>query len=55
MARRSLAGTAALRNAPILRRVEGIAPRDEIAFTLDGRACTTMIVPGMHVRTGARR
>jgi predicted molibdopterin-dependent oxidoreductase YjgC len=25
---------------PILARIEGLAPRDEIAFTLDGRACT---------------
>jgi predicted molibdopterin-dependent oxidoreductase YjgC len=94
---------------PILRRIEGLAPRDAIAFTLDGRACTalegdtvltailtqgerlresdfsdvpragfclmgacqdcwvqldsgerlractTMLVPGMNVRTGARR
>ena len=96
-------------DTPILRRIEGLAPRDEIAFTLDGRACnayegdtvltailtqsqrlrgsdfsdapragfclmgacqdcwvqlesgerlracTTMLVPGMQVRTGARR
>ena len=94
---------------PILTRLEGLAPRDEIAFALDGRACTafegdtvltailtrsqrlrqgdfsdapragfclmgacqdcwvqlesgerlractTMLVPGMQVRTGARR
>lgn len=25
---------------PILARIDGLAPRDEIAFTLDGRACT---------------
>ena len=25
---------------PILKRIEGLVPRDEIAFTLDGRACT---------------
>ena len=95
--------------APILKRITSAAPRDEIAFTLDGRACTglegdsvltavltrgerlresdfseasragfclmgacqdcwvqldsgerlractTMLVPGMQVRTGARR
>ena len=94
---------------PLLTRIAGAAPRDEIAFTLDGRACTgfegdtvltallthgdrlresdfsdatragfclmgacqdcwvqlesgerlractTMLVPGMQVRTGARR
>ncbi len=94
---------------PILKRIAGATPRDEIAFALDGRACaaregdtvltalltqgqrlresdfsdapragfclmgacqdcwvqlesgerlracTTMLVPGMHVRTGARR
>ena len=94
---------------PILKRIAGAAPRDAIAFVLDGRACTglegdtvlaailthgerlresdfsdapragfclmgacqdcwvqlesgerlractTMLVPGMHVRTGARR
>ena len=26
--------------APILKRIAGGAPRDEIAFVLDGRACT---------------
>jgi predicted molibdopterin-dependent oxidoreductase YjgC len=26
----------------ILKRIEGLAPRDEIAFTLDGHACTTL-------------
>ena len=25
---------------PILKRIEGLAPRDEIAFTLDGQACS---------------
>ena len=25
---------------PILKRIAGAPPRDEIAFTLDGRACT---------------
>ena len=108
VAREGAAG-AALSDTPILRRIEGLAPRDEIAFTLDGRACnayegdtvltailtqsqrlrgsdfsdapragfclmgacqdcwvqlesgerlracTTMLVPGMQVRTGARR
>jgi predicted molibdopterin-dependent oxidoreductase YjgC len=98
-----------LSGAPILRRIASDATREEIAFTLDGRACTglegdtvltailtqgerlresdfsdapragfclmgacqdcwvrlesgerlractTMLVPGMHVRTGARR
>jgi predicted molibdopterin-dependent oxidoreductase YjgC len=98
-----------LSGAPILKRIASDAPRDEIAFTLDGRACiglegdtvlaailtqsqrlresdfsdapragfclmgacqdcwvqlasgerlracTTMLVPGLQVRTGARR
>ena len=26
--------------APILTRIDGVAARDEIAFELDGRACT---------------
>jgi predicted molibdopterin-dependent oxidoreductase YjgC len=96
-------------STPLMTRIAGAVPRDEIAFTLDGRACiglegdtvltallvhgqrvresdfsdapragfclmgacqdcwvqlesgerlracTTMLVPGMHVRTGAQR
>jgi len=31
-----------LSGKPILKRIEGLAPRDAIAFTLDGRACTAL-------------